>query len=193
MSEYKAGCKQGRLLVVSGPSGSGKSTLCREAVKRTGARLSVSATTRKQSEQEVEGKDYYFLSVKEFEEKIARNEFLEYARVFDHYYGTPVKPVQEQLGAGETVILEIDVQGAGQVFERFGEAVGILVLPPKPEILQQRLTGRGRDDMDTINKRLAKGREEIEQAEKIKNFQHTIINDELEEAIKELVALINTI
>jgi len=182
--------RDGRLFVVSGPSGSGKSTLVREAIRQTNVQLSVSATTRPQGKNEIDGKDYYFLSEKEFTDKIDAEEFLEYARVFDHYYGTPRQPVIEKLNAGQTVLLEIDVQGAAQVFDSFPEAVGILVLPPSDEELHRRLRCRGRDDAETIKKRLAKAQWEIEQARNIKNFKHTLINEDLGEAIKAMIELI---
>jgi len=182
--------RDGQLFVVSGPSGSGKSTLVREAIRQTNAQLSVSATTRPQGKNEIDGKDYYFLSEKEFKDKIGAEEFLEYARVFDNYYGTPRQPVIEKLNAGQTVLLEIDVQGAAQVFESFPEAVGILVLPPSDEELYRRLQRRGRDDAETIKKRLAKAQWEIEQARNSKNFKHTLINEDLGEAIKAMIELI---
>ena len=192
MDKQSSGKMTGRLFVVSGPSGSGKSTLSREAIKRTMAQLSVSATTRKPGQSEIDGKDYYFLSEKEFKDKIEAGEFLEYARVFDHYYGTPASPVMEKLKEGKTIVLEIDVQGAAQVFQKHPEALGILVLPPDDEELKRRLLGRGRDDEDTIKKRLANAQWEIEQAQKTLNYKYTIINDNLDKAIEEIVALIET-
>ncbi len=182
--------KNGRLFVISGPSGCGKSTLCREVLQRTNACLSVSATTRARSKSETDGVDYYFLSKKEFRDKIDADEFLEYAQVFENYYGTPAKPVMEKLKDGQTIILEIDVQGATQVFDRHIKAIGILVLPPSKEILQQRLSQRGRDDKDTIKKRLNKAEWEIEQAQNNKNFKHTVVNDNLDEAIEKMVRII---
>lgn len=182
--------KNGRLFVISGPSGCGKSTLCREVLQRTNAGLSVSATTRGRSKSETDGVDYYFLSKKDFKDKIDADEFLEYAQVFENYYGTPAKPVMEKLKDGQTIILEIDVQGAIQVFNRYPEAIGILVLPPSKEILQQRLSQRGRDDKDTIKKRLDKAEWEIEQAQNSKNFKHTVVNDNLNEAIEKMVQII---
>ncbi len=135
--------------------------------------------------------DYYFMTEPEFLAKVQAGEFLEHARVFDHYYGTPAGPVAEQLDAGQNVVLEIDVQGAAQVFQRFPDATGILILPPSDEELQQRLTKRGRDDAETIAKRLAKARAEIEQARAQSHYRHTIINDDLNKAINELVTILN--
>ena len=176
--------------MISGPSGCGKSTLCREVLRRTEARLSISATTRHCSKNETDGVDYYFLSEKEFKDKIDADEFLEYAQVFENYYGTPAQPVMEKLKNGQTIILEIDVQGAIQVFSRFPEAIGILVLPPNREILQQRLSQRGRDNEDTIRKRLTKAEWEIEQAQNSENFKYTVVNDDLDEAIEKMVRII---
>ena len=176
--------------MVSGPSGSGKSTLCRRLVERTGVRVSVSATTRPRSATEVDGKDYYFLSEDEFRRKITAGELLEYAEVFGHYYGTPAEPVRQMLDGGETVVLEIDVQGAAQVFERFDEAEGVLVLPPNEEELKRRLNDRGRDEAAVIAKRLAKGHKEIEEAKGSGKYEHVIINDDLEQAVSEAVALL---
>lgn len=176
--------------MVSGPSGSGKSTLCREALKRTAAVLSVSATTRPAGAHEVEGEDYYFLSEKEFLRRAQAGEFLEHARVFDHYYGTPAQPVMEQIEQGSTVVLEIDVQGAAQVFEKLSEAKGILILPPNDEELRRRLCGRGRDDAQTIAKRLAKAKAEIEQARASGRYEYTIINDDFDKALEQMVQII---
>ena len=142
--------KTGRLFVMSGPSGSGKSTLCRAAAARAGAQLSVSATTRPAGESEVDGKDYYFLAEEDFLEEVRSGQFLEYARIYDHYYGTPAGPVLKKLEEGQSVLLEIDVQGGGQVFEKYPKAVGILILPPSFEELAQRLRERGRDDEDLL-------------------------------------------
>jgi len=180
----------GKFFVVSGPSGSGKSTLCIEAVKRTGISLSISATTRPRRETEVEGKDYYFLTEEEFSRKIEAGEFLEYAKVFDHYYGTPAGKIREKLQAGQNVVLEIDIQGAMQVFERYDQACGILVLPPDDTELLQRLEQRGQDSADVIKKRLAKAQWEIEQAQKCGRYEYTIINDDLEEAIRQLAQIV---
>jgi len=185
--------KNGRLFVISGPSGSGKSTLSREVIKRTGAKLSVSVTTRKPGASEVNGKDYYFISEKEFQAKIKAGEFLEYAQVFGNYYGTPAKDVLQILEKGQSVVLEIDVQGAAQVFQRFPAAIGILILPPSREELQKRLYDRRRDDPETIARRLAKSDAEITQANQCENFKYTVINDDLSEAIAEVVKIISQV
>ena len=182
----------GKFFVVSGPSGSGKSTLSRRAVERAGVALSISATTRPRRETEVQGKDYYFITEEEFTAKIEAGEFLEYARVFDHYYGTPASKVVEKLQAGQNVVLEIDVQGAMQVFEKFAEACGILVLPPSEAELRRRLQQRGQDSPDVIEKRLAKAQWEIEQARTSGRYEYTIVNDDLEDSIQELARIVGS-
>jgi len=182
--------KTGKLLVISGPSGSGKSTLCRRAVKQTGARLSISATTRPPGKNEVNAKEYFFLTEKEFLARIDAGEFLEYAQVFGHYYGTPAPAVEKMLDQGLTVVLEIDVQGAAQVFDRFPDALGILVLPPNEQEVKRRLQSRGREEQDVIDTRLAKAQWEIAQAQDSGRYAHTIVNDNLDQATEELVKLI---
>jgi guanylate kinase len=180
----------GKLYVISGPSGSGKSTLCRLAIPQTSAQLSVSATTRSRSDGEVDGKDYHFLSREDFEKKIQDNKFLEYAQVFGNYYGTPAREVKQMLTQGQTVVLEIDVQGATEVFKNHPEAIGILILPPSREELEKRLRRRGREDESAIGCRLRKAQWEIEQAQKNDHYKHCVVNDQLEEAINKLVTLI---
>jgi len=188
----KAGQTAGTLFVVSGPSGAGKSTLCRRGVVNTGVSLSISAKTRPAGGEEVNGQDYYFLSRTEFEKKIADGAFLEYARVFDHYYGTPAEPVLEELKAGRDVILEIDVQGAAQVFAKFPEAVGIFILPPGEAELRNRLRQRGRDDQATMVKRLAQAQWEIEQARQNGRYRYSVVNDDLAAAVREMTEIIES-
>ena len=184
--------QQGRLFVISGPSGSGKGTLTRALLKKTDDNvvLSISATTRPQGPGETHGKDYFFISRDEFETKIKNSELLEYAVVFDNYYGTPAGPVKALLDEGKTVILEIDVQGGLQVFENMPDAQGILILPPSDTELEKRLRTRGRDSDEVILKRLEKARWEIESARKSGRYKKEIINDNLEKAISEIVGLV---
>ncbi len=181
--------ESGKLLVISGPSGAGKSTLTRIALERTGLKLSISATTRQPGPNETDGKDYFFITTEKFQEMIAADEFLEYAQVFDNYYGTPIGPLKEKLIAGETVILEIDIQGGLQVFEKFPDAKGILILPPSMEELQNRLEARARDDAETIKKRLDKAQWEILTARQSGRYKKVIVNDNLEKAAQELVEI----
>ncbi len=182
--------KIGRLFVVSGPSGSGKSTLCRAVAAQDNVYLSISATTRPRGKEETDGQDYFFITDEEFRRKVDAHEFLEYARIFEHFYGTPAQPVLRQVEAGRHVILEIDVQGARQVFRNYPQAVGILVLPPHEEALRERLVRRGREDNASITKRLAQAQTEIQQARNEKHYRHIIVNDDLEQAVAELRRLV---
>ena len=182
----------GKLFVISGPSGSGKGTLTRGLLKNTNENvvLSISATTRKPGPGEVDGKDYFFISRDEFISKVDKGELLEYAVVFDNYYGTPAEPVKELLAEGKTVILEIDVQGGLQVFENMPEAKGILILPPSDEELEKRLQNRGRDSESVIQKRLEKARWEIDSARNSDRYENEIVNDDLARAIDKIVSIV---
>lgn len=175
------------LYVVSGPSGAGKSTVCKEVRKRLGINLSISATSRKARVGEVDGVDYYFLTKSEFEEKIKNNEFIEYAKVHENYYGTLKSEVENRLKKGEKVILEIDVQGGVQVKEKFPEAHLIFFRTSTKEELEKRLRGRNTDDEQTIQLRLKNSLKELEYEEK---YDTTIINVEVEQACKDLIKII---
>lgn len=183
--------RQGRIVIISGPSGVGKSTICRGIIERVdNACLSVSATTRGKSRGEVDGKDYWFISEKEFRRRIDEGLLLEYAKVFGHLYGTPKDKVEESLQAGRTVILEIDVQGGKQVKSLFPDTEMIFILPPTARVLAERLNGRGRDDAEIAEKRLEGADAEIAAAWQY--YEHMVINDNLEQAIDECVKLIET-
>ena len=190
-SEPAGSIPGGSLVVISGPSGVGKSTICRALVDRLGAELSISATTRSPGQGERNGKDYFFLLEEEFKQRLAKNEFLEHAEVFGHHYGTLAKPVADALGAGRVVVLEIDVNGAKQIRKRFEKALMFLILPPEPGTLGERLKDRKRDAKDVIAERLAKADGEIRFALESKCYNYTIVNDDLEEAISQIVNIIN--
>lgn len=177
----------GKLYVVSGPSGAGKSTVCKEVRKRLGINLSVSATSRKPREGEKDGVDYYFLSAQEFEKKIENDEFLEYAKVHNNYYGTLKSEVEKKLENGEKIILEIDVQGGLQVKEKFPEAILIFFKTANIEELEKRLRGRQTDSEETIALRLKNSLEELEYEKK---YEITIVNKEIEQACRELINII---
>lgn len=181
--------KTGKLVVISGPSGVGKGTICKQLVRRlSDVCLSISATTRPKAKTEVDGKDYYFLPREQFEKRIKEGSLLEYAEVFGNFYGTPKDKVDEATAAGKTVILEIDVQGGRQVKAKCPDAVMIFIMPPTTKALVERITGRGRDADDVVQKRLAKANTEIEAAGNL--YEYKIVNDDLEQAINEVMEII---
>jgi len=178
---------KGRLFVISGPSGTGKGTICKELVKDEKIRLSVSMTTRSPREGEVHGISYFFATKEEFEQKIASGGFLEYAEVFGNYYGTPKMEVLELLDEGIDVLLEIDVQGALQIKDVYPEAVLVFILPPSMEELRSRLSGRGTETQDVIERRLGKAAHEISFAAQ---YDYAVINDQLDEAVADVKTVI---
>lgn len=186
---------KGKLFVISGPSGVGKTTLCQRLLERVPARMSVSATTRPARRNEKHEVDYYFLSPQEFEQRLAAGEFLESAEVFGNRYGTPVGPVKAALDSGQDILLEIDVQGGIQVHERFPDAVGIFIMPPSLEAwresLRRRLTSRGMDQPEEIERRVSQAEAEINLARDCGAYRHFVVNDDLEHAVNELVSTIN--
>ena len=179
---------KGRLYVFTGPSGAGKGTVLHRLLDEVpGLSLSVSATTRVPRPGEQDGVHYYFISKQAFEQKIAENAFLEYAEYVDNYYGTPERPVEEQLAAGRDVILEIEVQGAMQVHRKRPDAVMVFLAPPSMEELSARLHGRGTESEDKIRRRLETAQHELEYQA---NFDHIVVNDTVEGAVEVLRELI---
>ena len=179
---------RGILIVVSGFSGSGKGTIMNEIIRRyNNYALSVSATTRNPRPGETEGKEYFFKSVEEFEKMIAKDELIEYARYVDNYYGTPRAYVEEQLEAGKDVILEIEIQGAIKVKEKFPDTLLLFVTPPTAEELRKRLVGRGTETMDVIDFRMKRAREE---ALGMDRYDYLIMNDVLEDCVEEMHRII---
>jgi guanylate kinase len=179
----------GKVVVVSGPSGVGKSTICKEVVKRlNNTHLSVSVTTKPKGENEVDGRDYWFISEQQFRQRVNEGSLLEYAEVFGHLYGTPKDKVEEALRAGETIILEIDVQGAKQIKVIYPAAVMIFILPPTRKELAERMNLRGREDAQASEERLNEASTEIAAAWQY--YKHMVINDDLEQAVKEVVQII---
>ena len=159
--------EKGILIVVSGFSGSGKGTIMRELLKKyDNYALSVSATTRAPRPGEEEGREYFFKSTEEFEKMIAKDELIEYARYVDNYYGTPRVYVEEQLEAGKDVVLEIEIQGALKVKEKFPDTLLLFVTPPSAQELRSRLVGRGTETMNVIEYRMSRAKEEAEGMEK---------------------------
>lgn len=179
------------IIIVSGPSGVGKGTICKEVVKRLDdVVINISMTTRTKSDSEVDGKDYWFVTKEEFDRRIQQGLFLEYAEVFGNMYGTPKDKVEEKIDAGKTVILEIDVQGAKKVKIIYPDAKMIFVLPPDQGELSKRIDGRGRDSEDTIEERLNGASNEIAAAWQY--YEHMVINDNLEQAVNEVIKIIDS-
>ena len=184
--QNKAG---GRLIVISGPSGVGKSTITKEIVRRLDeAYFSVSMTTRPQAAGEQNGREYWFVSEEEFRKRIEQGLLLEYAEVFGNLYGTPKDKTDEALEAGRTVILEIDVQGAKQTKAAYPDAMLIFILPPSDKVLAERISGRARESREVIERRLAKAGAEIAAAWQY--YDSMVVNDDLEQAIREVIEII---
>ncbi len=180
--------ERGILIVVSGFSGSGKGTIMNEIMRKyDNYALSVSATTRNPRPGETDGKEYFFKTVEEFEKMIAKDELIEYARYVDNYYGTPRAYVEEQLDAGKDVILEIEIQGALKVKEKFPDTLLLFVTPPTAEELRRRLVGRGTETMDVIDFRMKRAKEE---ALGMDRYDYLIINDVLDDCVREMHQII---
>ena len=180
--------RKGLLLVVSGPSGAGKGTICKALLnKNDQIKLSVSATTRKPRNGEVHGVNYFFIEKEEFAKMIENGEFLEYAQIYDNFYGTPKAAIIECLEKGQDVILEIEMQGARQIKEVYPEGVFIFVLPPSLEELKSRIVGRGTETQEEIEKRFSCAFEEINQ---IVNYDYFIVNEDIEKSVSDVEAII---
>jgi guanylate kinase len=175
------------VLIVSGPSGSGKSTLVEKILKLPGTMLSVSCTTRAPRKTEGDGRWYNFVTEAEFQQMVARGEFLEYAQVFGkNWYGTPRKSIEDALAQKKDLVLEIDVQGALQVKQKLPGAVAVFVLPPSRAELEKRIRTRGQDSEDEIARRLERARQEMLS---YSSYDFAIINDDLERAGQEVQAI----
>ncbi len=180
--------RTGILFVISVPSGVGKGTIRDNLLSRLGnIELSVSATTRAPREGEIDGRDYFFLSLEAFSSILNRGEFLEHAHVYTNMYGTPAKYVLDNLRAGIDVLLEIDIQGALQVKSKMPQGVFIFIEPPSIEELAHRICHRGKDSEESIARRLAACEAEMEH---LRYYDYSVVNDELEEAVKKVEAII---
>lgn len=178
----------GLLIVLSGPAGVGKGTVCTALRKKMPDIVySVSATTRQPRQGEAEGVNYFFKSREQFQEMIKNDALLEYAEYVGNYYGTPREFVDRTLAGGKDVILEIEVQGALKVKEKFPEAIFIFLLPPSLEELKQRITGRGTESMDTINTRMNVA---VEEMNLLKHYDYAVVNDEIESACERIRSII---
>ncbi len=177
------------MFILSAPSGAGKTTLCRSLVRRDDkVRYSVSTTTRPRRGKEENGKAYHFVSDEEFSSLAEQDGLLEWEKVYGYRYGTPKAQVQELLAAGFDVVLDMDINGALHLKERYPESVTVFLLPPSLFELRRRLTARGRDDRETIEVRLARAEAEIERA---REFDYVVVNDSLSASLALLQAILD--
>ena len=182
--------RRGILFVLSSPSGAGKSSIAKNILdKDENIQLSISYTTRKKRKDEVKGKDYNYISINEFKEKIKSNYFLEWAKVFDNYYGTPRNLVQDKISNGIDVLFDIDWQGTQQLSENDGfDLVSIFILPPSKEILETRLKTRAQDTTFEVIKRMSQASDEISH---YMEYSYVIVNNDLENASNQVYSILN--
>ena len=181
---------RGVIAVISGFSGAGKGTVVEQLVKKNGYAISVSATTRKPREGEVEGKNYFFKTKEQFEEMIQKGELIEYAQYVEHYYGTPKEYVMEQIRNGKDVLLEIEMQGALKVKEKFPEVSLIFITPPSAKELRSRLEKRGTESEEVIAKRIARAKEECAY---MPEYDYIMVNDDLDQCVRQMHQLLQSI
>ena len=187
--DHRRAEKQGRLFVVSAPSGAGKTTLCRAARERLPHLVySVSSTTRRPRAGEVDGQDYFFVSEAQFRQGIERGLWAEWAKVHDNYYGTSAQFLDDHLQAGRDVLLDIDVQGARQILQRYPEALTIFIAAPSMAALRQRLTTRGLDSPEVIELRMKNARAEMDSRDV---YRYVVVNDDLDAAIERFVDILS--
>jgi guanylate kinase len=181
--------RRGLMLVLSSPSGAGKTTLTRKLLDEDkGVALSVSVTTRKMRPGEKEGHDYYFVDRRRFDAMVEKNELLEWAEVFDNYYGTPKKAVMDALAAGRDVLFDVDWQGTQQLRDKAPkDLVSIFVLPPSIPELERRLHKRAQDDYETIHRRMAKAADEMSHWQE---YDYVVINHDLDQAFADVIAIL---
>jgi guanylate kinase len=181
--------RRGLMLVLSSPSGAGKTTLTRKLLDEDkGVALSVSVTTRKIRPGEKDGRDYFFVDRKRFDAMVEKNELLEWAEVFDNYYGTPKKPAMDALAAGRDVLFDVDWQGTQQLRDKAPkDLVSIFVLPPSIPELERRLHKRAQDDYETIHRRMAKAADEMSHWQE---YDYVVINRNLDQAFADVIAIL---
>jgi guanylate kinase len=179
---------EAKVFVITGPSGVGKGTLIKKLLERfPNLALSVSATTREPREGEVDGRDYHFLTEEQFQERRDAGDFLEFATYSGNHYGTLNSELDRCLQKGRSVVLEIEVNGAGQVRAARPDSVQIFIAPPDPAVLRERLSGRGTDSAEAIDKRLKTAEQELDAQD---DFNHLIVNDDLDKAAEELESIV---
>ncbi len=177
----------GILYIISAPSGAGKTTLCKQIVdSMSGIWHSISCTTRRPRPGEEHGREYFFIDEQVFKDMVARDEFVEYAHVYSHWYGTPRTPLVSKIEQGIDVLLEIDVQGALQIKKQFLDAVSIFILPPSVDILRARLQNRASDSKEEILRRLQKVKEEVWC---FREYSYIVRNDDLAQSLRELQSI----
>ena len=178
---------RGQLIVISGPSGAGKGTVCKAILEKNNFWISVSATTRSPRSSEIDGINYYFLTKEKFQEKIAAEDFLEYAEVYGNYYGTPKSEVLKVLDSGRDVILEIDIQGALMVKKAYPKGLFIFILPPSMEELKNRITNRGSETPESLITRFTSAHKEISFVTK---YDYAVVNDTVGCACEKIQSII---
>ena len=181
---------RGLMLVLSSPSGAGKTTISKEILKKDDIIMSISYTTRKIRKNEKEGKDYYFTSKERFKKLVNKNFFLEYAKVFDNFYGTPANYVENMLSKGKDILFDIDWQGTQQLKKsKKDDLVTIFILPPSKKELQKRLVKRDLDQNSEINKRMFKASSEISH---YNEYEYIILNENLEKSVKDVISILKS-
>jgi len=183
MSEVK-----GKLVIISGPSGTGKGTIIKNLLELCpDFTFSVSSTTREARPGEIDGNEYNFISQELFEKMILSNDFFEWARYVDNYYGTPKQPIKEYINNGITVILDIEVQGAEQIMKKEPDAISVFIVPPSIDELERRLRGRGTDSEEKLIARLQRAKLELSQTDK---YKYVVVNDNAQRAAGEIIEII---
>ncbi len=179
--QYRKQIKKGNVVIISAPSGTGKTTICRGLLRiNKNFVFSISYTTRPKRENEIDGRDYFFVSKEKFFQMVKNNEFLEWAKVYENYYGTSKKQVLKEIIAGKYVLLDIDVQGGKKIKKIFPEGIFIFILPPSWNELKNRLKKRGQNSIQEINFRLKNIQKEIKY---IKYYDYIVVNDDLEKTV----------